>query len=109
MLSKPSYPNSGFAISAALAFHGIDFSALDKRTTHIAQVFVDRDGTFYDVETPSSLMLDFSHNASCPTTTPENKGYVTVSFKQVGAKVAHEITSSVLKYNDSLVVELYLE
>ncbi|EAT86633.1 hypothetical protein SNOG_05569 [Parastagonospora nodorum SN15] len=80
MLSKPSYPNSGFATSAALPLHGIDFSALDNRTTNTAQVFGDRDGTLDDVGTPLSLMLDFPHNASCPTTTPENKGHVTSEY-----------------------------
>jgi hypothetical protein len=77
--------------------------------TNTAQIFGDRDGTFDAVGTHLSLMLDFPHNASCPTTTPEKKGHVTVSFKQVGAKVARETTSSVLKYNDSLVIELYLD
>lgn len=109
MLSTPPYPHSGFATSAALPLHEIGFSALDNRTTDTAQVFGDHAGTFNNVETPLSLMLGFPDNASCPTTTPEKKGHVTISFKQVDAQVAQDITSSVLKYNNSLVIKLYLE
>jgi hypothetical protein len=109
MLSTPPYPHSGFATSTALPLHEIDFSALDNHTTDTAQVFGGHDETFNEVGTPLSLMLDFPHDASRPTNTPEKKGLVTISFKQVDAKVAQDITSSVLKYNDSLVIKLYLE
>jgi hypothetical protein len=108
-LSTPLYPHSGFATSAALPLHEIDFNALDNRTMDTARTFRDHDGTFDDVGAPLSLMLDSPQNVSCPTTTPEKKGHVTISLKQVDAKVAQDITSSVLKYNDSLVIRLYLE
>jgi len=109
MLSAPPYPHSGFATSTALPLHEIGFSALDNHMTDTSQVFGGHDETFNEVGTPLSLMLDLPHKDSHPTTTPEKKGLVTISFKQVDAKVAQDITSSVLKYNDSLVIKLYLE
>ncbi|KAI8933238.1 hypothetical protein NX059_009870 [Plenodomus lindquistii] len=108
-LSTSSYPHSGFETSAALPLHEIDFSDFNNRTTDIAQAFRDHDGRFDDVGAPLSLMLESSQNASRPTTTPVKKGLVTISLKQVDAKIAQDITSSLLKYTDSLVIRLFLE
>jgi hypothetical protein len=108
-LSTPSYSHSGYGISATLPLHEMDFSALDNRTTDTAQAFQDHGGTSDDLGAPPSLMLESTHNLTRPPAMPTKKGHVTISLKQVDAKVAQDITSSLLKYNDSLVIQLYIE
>ncbi|KAL1798234.1 hypothetical protein ACET3X_002271 [Alternaria dauci] len=108
-ISTPSYLHSAFTNSAVLSLHEISPSTTNNRTTHTAQAFRNHHGTFNDIGDPLSLALDSSQHALSPTTTPEKKGHVTISLKQVDAGVAQDITSSILKYNDSLVIRLYVE
>lgn len=105
-LSTPSYPHAGFETSATLPLHEMDFSALDNRTIDTAQTFHDHNERFDEIGVPHSLMLESPRN---PNAMPTKKGHVTISLKQVDARVAQDITSSLLKYNDSLVIKLFIE
>ncbi|KAF7674574.1 hypothetical protein GT037_007334 [Alternaria burnsii] len=108
-ISTPSYLHSGFATSSVLPLQEIDSSALEDCAMDTAKAFRNHHGTFDDAGGHLPFVLDSPQHGFFPTTVPEKKGHVTISLKHVDTEVAQDITSSILKYNDSLVIRLHLE